>query len=192
MLTPEKLTQKASISDLYQTLQEDLVKISTLEDSDKMSLEANRLQEPVKNLQENLRFMKDLNEMYTYLQLPLQFQEREVHSDLYVFTKKNTPQGTEKNLSVLLHLTMEHLGSLNIHIQMDHNLIKAKFYPEASGIEQLISDHLPMLNDALLKKGFQLQAEVLDTYEKPDFSNDFIEQGSTDTSIQRYTFDIRT
>jgi hypothetical protein len=192
MLTPEKLTQKASISDLYQTLQEDLVKISTLEDSDKMSLEANRLQEPVKNLQENLRFMKDLNEMYTYLQLPLQFQEREVHSDLYVFTKKNTPPGTEKNLSVLLHLTMEHLGSLNIHIQMDHNLIKAKFYPEASGIEQLISDHLPMLNDALLKKGFQLQAEVLDTYEKPDFSNDFIEQGSTDTSIQRYTFDIRT
>jgi hypothetical protein len=192
MLTPEKLTKKASISDLYQTLQEDLVKLSILEKTDKLSSEANRLQEPVKNLQENLRFMKDLNEMYTYLQLPLQFQERDVHSDLYVFTKKNTPPGTEKNLSVLLHLTMEHLGSLNIHIQLDHNLIKAKFYLEDSSIEQLISDHLPMLNDALLKKGFQLQAEVLDAYEKPDFSKDFIEQSSTDTTIQRYTFDIRT
>jgi hypothetical protein len=191
-LTPEKLAKKASVSDLYQNLQEDLEKLSTLEKTDKISSEALRLQEPVKNMQENLRFMKELNEMYTYLQLPIQFKERDVHSDLYVFTRKNSQQGKDKNLSVLLHLTMDNLGPLNIHIQMDHNLIRAKFYLEDSRVEQLISDNLPSLSDALKKKGFQLQAEILDTYEKPDFSKDFIEQSSIDASVQRYTFDIRT
>jgi len=191
-ITPEKLAQKTPVTDLYQNLQEDLEKLNTLAKTVKISEEALRLQEPVKNMQENLRFMKDLNEMFTYLQLPVQLKDKDIHSDLYVFTRKKTLLGKKDSISVLLHLDMTNLGPLNIHIEMEHNLIQAKFYLEDSEAEQLISDNLPALTSTLQNKGYNLHAEIMDSYEKPDFSKDFIEQSATDNNVQRYTFDIRT
>jgi len=121
-ITPEKLAQKTPVTDLYQNLQEDLEKLNTLAKTVKISEEALRLQEPVKNMQENLRFMKDLNEMFTYLQLPVQLKDKDIHSDLYVFTRKKTLLGKKDSISVLLHLDMTNLGPINIHIQMEHFL----------------------------------------------------------------------
>jgi hypothetical protein len=191
-ITPDKLAINTSVSELYQNLQEDMEKLSALEQSSKTTSGDLRLQEPVKNMQENLSFMKDLNEMFTYLQLPVQFKGHDVHSDLYVFKRKNAPHEKEENLSVLLHLDMTNLGSLNIHLQMDPTMIKAKFYLEDRSVEKLISNNLSTLTDALQKKGYHLHAEILDNYKKPDFSKDFIEQSATDSYVQRYTFDIRT
>ncbi|MDF2942001.1 MAG: hypothetical protein K0S01_859 [Herbinix sp.] len=191
-ITPENLAKKTSVSDLYQNLQEDLEKLSALDKTDKITAESLRIHEPVKNMQENLHFMKDLNEIFTYLQLPVQFKERDVHSDLYVFKRKKAPQGNEENLSVLLHLDMTNLGPLNIHIQMNHNLIQAKFYLDDKASVQLINKNLPSLQEALREKGYNLHAELVTSYVKPDFSKDFIEQSSQDNYIQRYTFDIRT
>ncbi|MHB8130066.1 MAG: flagellar hook-length control protein FliK, partial [Mobilitalea sp.] len=168
-ITPEKLAQKTPVMDLYQNLQEDLEKLNTLANNGRMSEEAIRLQEPVKNMQENLRFMKDLNEMFTYLQLPVQLKDKDIHSDLYVFTRKKAQLGKKDSISVLLHLDMTNLGPLNIHIQMEHNLIHAKFYLEDSKAEQLISDNLPTLTSTLQDKGYNLHTEIMDSYEKPDF-----------------------
>lgn len=191
-ITPEQLTKEASVQNLYQHLQEDLEKLSNLFKVSSESMETLRFQEPVKNLQENLSFMKDLNEMFTYLQLPVQLKDKDLHSDLYIFTRKNALKGKKEGLNVLLHLDMLNLGSMNIHIHMDHNLIRAKFYLDDITSIPLISEHLPSLTTALEKKGYSLQAEVGASYEKPDFVKDFIEQSSQDNYTQRYTFDIRT
>ena len=71
-------------------------------------------------------------------------------------------------------------------------MIHAKFYLEDPKAEQLISDNLPALTSTLQDKGYNLHTEIMDNYEKPDFSKDFIEQSTTDNYVQRYTFDIRT
>lgn len=191
-ITPDQLAKKTSVSDLYQNLQEDLENLNTLLKTNSGSIETQNLQAPVKNLQENLHFMKDLNEMFTYLQLPVQLKVQDVHSDFYVFTNKKALIGQQETLSVLLHLDMTNLGALNIHLQMNRNNLQAKFYLANSNVEQLITENLPSLSESLLKKGYQLHSEVMSTYEKPDFSKDFIEQNSADHYVQRYTFDIRT
>lgn len=191
-ITPDKLVNKDSVTNLYQNLQENLEKLNSLLKEGRESIENSRLQEPVKSLQENLRFMKDLNETFTYLQLPVQFKDKDVHSDLYVFTKKKALQGKKEGLNVLLHLDMANLGLINVHIQMDHNIVQAKFNLENKDSVQIISDYLPTLKSALQRKGYSLFSEVKATYEKPDFCRDFIEQNSKDNNTQRYTFDIRT
>lgn len=190
-ITPEKLSNKADVKELYDRLLEDMDKLNVITKSGKLPEDESNLREPVKNLQENLRFMRDLNEMFTYLQLPVQLQKQDIHSELYVYTRKKALQ-TGENLSVLLHLDMSHLGSMNIHIQMDHNIIRAKFYMEDKDAKELVSENISALTQALKKKGYHLQCEVNASYEKPDFSKDFIEEGITEGETKRYTFDIRT
>ncbi|MBP1756712.1 MAG: hypothetical protein H6Q59_3110, partial [Firmicutes bacterium] len=187
-LSPEQLAKKSNVKELYEHLVQDMDKLTKLS---KLSSDESRLQEPVKNIQENLRFLKDLNEMFTYLQLPIQLKNQDVHSDLYVYTNKKALQSKE-NISVLLHLDMTHLGSMNIHIQMDHNIVRAKFYMENSEAKELIAEHIRSLTDALSKKGYHLHSEVNSSYEKTDFSKDFIEDSINDGDVKRYTFDIRT
>jgi flagellar hook-length control protein FliK len=174
-------------------MREDLDKLSALVKSGSESDQILRFQEPVKNLQDNLQFMKDLNQVFTFLPLPVRLKDREAHADLYVFTRKKALNDKRENLSVLLHLDMENLGSLNVHIQMNpNNKIQADFYLEDSEAGRLIKENLPSLTAGLQKKGYSIQAEVKASYKKPDFSRDFIEQSMPDHDIRRYTFDIRT
>ncbi len=189
-ITPDKLEQKGSVSDLYRKLQDDTEAISLLSRSEAKALESLKLQEPVKGLQENLQFMKDLNQMFTYLQLPIQLKDQDIHSELYVFTDKKALK-TKKNLSVLLHLDLPNLGALNIHITMEHNQVYAKFYTETKEAKALLTDNVTSLTDALKKKGYAFRGEVMDAYEKPDFVKDFIEQNAEESSPTRYSFDIR-
>lgn len=190
-ITPEKLTDKAALLELYENIRDDMEQLSNLSKLELPIKEEAKLQEPIKNLQENLRFMQDLNEMYTYLQLPVQLKNQDVHSDLYVFTRKKALQNNE-DLSVLLHLDMTNLGSMNIHIRMNHNMVQAKFYIEDCDAQRLLSEYMPTLADALTKKGYHLHSEVSQSYEKIDFSKDFIEDNVSGSDVRRYSFDIRT
>lgn len=189
-ITPEELKQKSSVSDLFRNIEEDMSKIKALTKALEENSEKSRIQNPIQAVKENLSFLKDFNELYTYLALPMQFKNQEVHADIYIYTNKKALQ-EKKNLSVLLHLDMENLGPLNIHLIMEHNTIRSQFYLENKTSAQLMKEYLPTLATALQKRGFSFHAEIKDSYQKPDFTKDFIELNASDTSVQRYTFDIR-
>ncbi len=189
-ITPEKLEQKGSVSELYRKLQDDMDAFRLLGQSEEKLLESLKFQEPVKNLQENLSFMKDLNQMFTYLQLPVQAENQDIPSELYVFTNKKALK-TKKDLSVLLHLDMPNLGALNIHVTLEHTIVNAKFYPEEKTAKSILTSNVPSLSEALQKRGYTFHYEVMDVYQKPDFVKDFIERNAGESSPARYTFDIR-
>lgn len=190
-LTPNKLAGKTAAKELYQQLSEDMERLASITASKKPAGENGISQEPAKQLQEHLRFMKDLNEAFTYLQLPVQLKDQTVHSELYVYTRKKALQSKE-NLSVLLHLDMPHLGAMNILIRMDHNTVHASFRLEDKSSHGILSESLSSLTKALAQKGYQLQSEITDEYKKVDFSRDFIEEGAGEGEVKRYSFDIRT
>ncbi|HKL79744.1 MAG TPA: flagellar hook-length control protein FliK [Mobilitalea sp.] len=190
-LTPEQLSKKEALPTLYKNLQDDLEQLSELIKFSKDSAESMRLSEPVKNLQDNLQFMKNLNEIFNYVQLPIQFKNKDVHGDFYVFNKKNALRDKKDNLSVLLHLDMAELGPINIHMNMDLNKIQATFYIGDSTAGRIIAEHLPELSSSLMDKGYHLQARVDRSEPKNDFVEDILEQEPSDGSVQRYTFDIR-
>ena len=190
-ITTEKLDQY-SVSQLYENLDEDIKHINNMLQLSKDSTELMKLQEPSKDLQDNLTFLKDLNQVFNYLPLPIQFKNQDAHCDLYVLTKKKTLNDPSNGLSVLLHLDMEHLGSLNIHLYMKNKHISGKFYIEDLSSVQLISTHMETLVNNLDKKGYEFVPEVISTYEKPDFTKDFIANELKDNDFSRYTFDVRT
>ena len=192
-IPPKKFADKSAVTNLLKELTEDLDQLHALAKDQPGLSDSERLQNPVQNLRENLQFMKDLNQAFTYLQLPVQFKNQEAHTELYVFSKKKAQSNESENLSVLLHLEMVNLGSLNVYLQMSgSNQIQADFYVEDKETGILIKDHLESLTAALQEKAYNLKATVTDTYNKPDFSKDFIAQSSQDNNIKSYTFDIRT
>lgn len=190
-ITPEKLDQY-SVSQLYENLDEDIKYINNMLQLSEDSTEMMKLHEPSKGLQDNLSFLKDLNQIFNYLPLPIQFKNQEAHCDLYVLTKKKASHDPSNGLSVLLHLDMEHLGSLNIRLNMKSKHISGKFYIEDLSSVQLISSHMETLVDSLKKKGYDFVPEIISSYEKPDFTKDFIANELKDNDFSRYTFDVRT
>lgn len=191
-LTSDQLAQKAPVNELYQNLQDDVTQLHKLLEMDYTTPEKLQTGETLKNLSDNLQFMKQLNEAYTYLQLPMQLKDQQMHSELYVFTNKRALKDNPNRLSVLLHLDMNHLGSLNVHIQMNQNHIQANFSLEDKEGYEIIQKNIPLLEKVLQEKGYIFHSKVERDYAKPDFVKDFIEESSSDITTQRYTFDIRT
>lgn len=191
-ITPEKAGKKDVIEELYRQLQDDLKEISHLANSIKDSDVSLQVKEPVNHLQDNLQFMKYLNEAFTYLQLPVQFKDQKAHTDLFVLSRKRPQKNTDDPVSVLLHLVMKHLGALNIHIQLANNQVQATFYPEDHKISQLLRENLITLTDALQNKGYDIKADIKNEYKKPDFCSDFIKQNAQEYNVQQFNFDIRT
>ncbi len=186
-LSPEELTKGNKVKEFFSRLEKDIESLDKLTDSFSFSSE---IKSSISKLQNNLQFMRDLNELFLYLQLPIRFKEQDAHGDLYVFTRKNQKHRDKEDLNVLLHLDMTNLGSIDIHMSMRNHLVNAIFYIEKSS-EQIISEHLHELAQILSKKGYQLHAKTQISESKPDFITDILQSDAPSSSTHRYTFDIR-
>lgn len=192
-LNTGKLKDNIISKKFFRRLYEDLERLKNLSDNNKL-FESQPIRTSIEKLQDNLQFMRDLNELFMYLQLPMRLTNQDAHGDLYVFTRKykgsqNTNDSNQ--VSALLHLNMKNLGTIDIHLTLKKQLVNAIFYLEKSS-EQLISGHIHMLVDALNNKGYQLQVKTHVSESKPDYINDLLNQGSNlSKSISRFSFDIR-
>lgn len=192
-ITPNRFAEKAAVTSFFHDLNEDLEQLHGLTKEQPGLSDRDPLQQPVQNLKENLQFMKALNQVFTYLQLPVQFKNQTASAELYVLSKKRTKESKSEALSVLLHLELVNLGLINIYLNLqDNRQLQADFYIEDKETGRLVNEHLTDLAEALQKKSYHLKATVKDNYNKLDFSKDFIEQNSLDSQVKRYTFDIRT
>lgn len=188
-LSPQDLTVKGKITEYFSRLHNDLEKFLKISTGNK-ELDFQDIKSSINKLQDNLQFMRDLNDLFLYIQLPMRLTRQDAHGDLYVFTKnKQSPDITDQ-VSVLLHLDMPHLGPIDIHMTMKDRNVQTIFYLEKTS-EDIISEYLHELIDALSKKGYNLQVKTQVSESKPDFITDILEQDITDQSVYRHSFDIR-
>ncbi len=190
-LTPEEFSDPQTIKNYYKTLQEDMEKLNILTKLGTDTEEQSISSKAVRSLQDNLQFMKSLNELFTYVQLPIHIKNRDFHGDFYIFNKKKALPERKDNLSILLHLDMAQLGPLNIHVMMELSQIQATFYTDDKLVNQMIKDGLPDLVHALSQKGYRLQARVELGESRPDFIRDILDKDRAEEGIQRYSFDVR-
>lgn len=189
-LTPKSLTEDSSVENLYKTLQNDLDEMSRLLEHTKVNIDT--IFHNVNNLKENLDFMKTINEMYTYVQLPVKLRNQNLHSDLYIYTNKKELKDKKDNISVLLHLDMDHLGPTDIHLTLYHSKVVAKFYMSDEESKQLIESNLDLLETALENKGYSISSEVNFREKEANLVDDLLSQNNQTANIKRYSFDIRT
>ena len=124
---PEQLSGDR-MKDLYENLDRQMRQTETM--LREIGLKDSDLAKSVADLKNNLEFMDLVNQNYTYLQIPLQFQNQTAHSDLYVFTNKKNLQDPDAELTAFLHLDMEHLGATDVSVRMKNRAVNTKFYME--------------------------------------------------------------
>lgn len=188
-LSPEELAQDNKVKEFFKRLDDDMEQLSKLTMNSEQ-FDSQNFKTSINKLQDNLQFMKDLNELFLYLQLPMRLTKQDVHGDLYVFTRKNQKHSDTDKLNVLLHLDMENLGSTDIHLSMKNRQVNAIFYLEQSS-EPIVATHLNELTNALSDKGYQFQATTRISDNKPDFIIDILQQNTPTADTHRYSFDIR-
>ena len=160
-LSPEKLKQKGAVEELYQQISSQVDKLSHFsQDVFGKNLFEN-LQQQTTQTNQNLNFMKLLNDTYQYVQLPVKLQQQNAHGDLYVMTRKESLRRHPDSLKALLHLDMDHLGSLDIHIIRENTSITTKFFVDEKDTLQLLEKNINLLQDALNEQGFSFSSNVL-------------------------------
>lgn len=191
-IAPEDSADKDSVENFYKQLEADINKIHKLASSLAETDESAQVQKPLDSLQDNLQFMKDLNNTFAYLQLPLDFKDRQLHADLYVLNRRRGKADKSESLNVHLYLETANLGSLNIQLKMTNKQIEAVFYPESDDVALIIKENLPLLTSSLQEKGYIFMADVDQSKQEDNIFKKLMEQNNQDSSTLRYTFDIRT
>ena len=190
-LSPEKLKQKGAVEELYQQISSQVDKLSHFsQDVFGKNLFEN-LQQQTTQTSQNLNFMKLLNDTYQYVQLPVKLQQQNAHGDLYIMTRKESLRRHPNNLKALLHLDMDHLGSLDIHIIRENTSITTKFFVDEKDTLQLLEKNINLLQDALNEQGFSFSSEFSMKEKDFDLVNDFMNAEAPVGTIARYNFDLR-
>lgn len=189
LIKPENLKEPDKVTQFYDQLQEQTKQLqSALESIGKENTSSFK---ELGNMKNNLDFMKQLNQEYTYLQLPVQFTNEETHSDLYVYTNKKNMREQKGELSVLLHLDMEVLGTTEVFITLKGNKVNAKFTLDNSRSIEIVENNMELLIKRLKESGYDALATVDKLKKETDFVEDFLEKDKPVTSLKRYMFDVR-
>ncbi|MBQ9767378.1 MAG: flagellar hook-length control protein FliK [Lachnospiraceae bacterium] len=191
VLTPEDLTKEDAVKDFYEQTKETLSSLTDLANA--FAGESDALKNAADvgaKMQDNIQFMNTLNQLFPYVQLPLKLTEQLTHGELYVYAKKKDLSAETKEVSILLHLDMDSLGPTDVHLTLLQQNVTAKFYLTDTDAQSLVSEELPSLTEALRKKGYSLNAQVMKREKEPDIVNDFMDGGES-VSMKRFRFDIR-
>lgn len=188
MLSPEEVAEENKVDELYQKLSQHLNRLSH-------SIEQNAAQTPfakaVNTLNGNIDFMNQLNQMFTYVQIPLKLQGQEANGELYVYTNKKNLAKEDGEVSALLHLDMEYLGSVNVHVSMKDNNVATKFYLQDDSALDLIADHIDILNERLNKRGYQMNASFIHQDGEQTVMDEMLARDKNISVLAGYSFDAR-
>ena len=189
-LTAEQTSSKAEVKELYRRMEEQTRQImDTLQAGAKAD---SPLANAVNRLQNNLDFMNQLNQMFPYVQLPLSLSGSEAHGELYVYTNKKNLAKENGAVSALLHLDMEHLGTVDVMVRMNSEQhVNTNFMVESEEVLDLIEAHLDELTARLNKRGYHMETSCSLQEDSSSVMDKMIEQDRPISVISTTAFDAR-
>ena len=190
LIQPEALKQEKKISQLYEKLEQQMRQV---EDALKEAgVTKTRFPETAAEVRGNIEFMNQLNQAYTYVQVPLKLSGQNANGELYVYTNKKNLRDPDAELSAFLHLDMEHLGSTDVSVKMQNRNVKTNFYMADDASYDLVEKYLPILEQKLKDKGYQCTITMTKEEKKVSFGDDFLRKDMPQTgTLHRYSFDVR-
>ena len=190
LIRPEALKQEKKISQLYEKLEQQMKQV---EDALKEAgVTKNSFLDTAAEVRGNIEFMNQLNQAYTYVQVPLKMSGQNANGELYVYTNKKNLRDPDAELSAFLHLDLEHLGSTDVSVKMQHRNVKTNFYMADDASYDLVEKYLPVLEQKLKDKGYQCTITMTKEEKKVSFGDDFLRKDMPQTgTLHRYSFDVR-
>ncbi len=158
-LRPEQVADKSNVEQLYQRLEK-----QTNELTGKLSQLAepgSQFAQSLGNMSNNLDFMNQMNQTMQYIQLPLKMNGSDATGDLYVYTDKKSLAAKDGNVSAMLHLDMENLGTVDVYAAISSgNKVSTRFYLESDEVIDLIAEHIHELDERLEKRGYSCSTKL--------------------------------
>ncbi len=190
-LKPSDVKDKDSIKELYEKLDKQLDKIDRL--ADLTGQHDGKMAQSAVEIKNNMNFMNDVNQAFTYVQIPLKMSGQNASGDLYVYTNKKNLKDPEGELTAFLHLDMDNLGSTDVSVKMIKKNVKTDFFLKDDVSYRLLEENMPILKERLNKLGFSVEITVTNEDKKPNFVNDFLERDMAKPAgqVHRYSFDVR-
>ncbi|MCR2046848.1 flagellar hook-length control protein FliK [Acetatifactor muris] len=194
MLRPEELTEPGKVEELYRRMDRQLKSLANvMENAGQTNSAAFKA---VATMSQNVDFLQQVNQIYAYVQLPLRLQQGEAHGELYVYTNKKKLTSGDGTVSALLHLDMEHLGPVDVHVAMKDSKVSTRFYLRDEEMIDFIAAHMDTLTARLKKRGYDCNYSMtVRAGEEPAAEkgglNPILRQ-EKGIVLSQYAFDVRT
>lgn len=190
LLQPEEVAEEKSVDKLYERLNSQMNRLNeVLSQSGRADTP---LAKSVSNVTGNIDFMNQLNQMFTYVQIPLKLQNQNANGELFVYTNKKSLARKDGNVSALLHLDMEHLGSLDVYVALSSNQkVSTKFYLKDDSALDMIAQNIHILNERLERRGYTMSAEFVNREEETNVMEEILKQDKNISVLAGYSFDAR-
>ncbi len=190
-MKPEQVTGSREVEEVYKRLEKGLSGIREAL-SEHGAAQSGAMRSAV-SLSQNVDFMNQLNQMYTYVQLPLKMHGGHANGELYVYTNKRSLAKNDGTVSALLHLDMENLGPLDVYVAMQQGRVNTRFTVKDDEMLDFLEAHMNILNERLEKKGYAMHVEmsVREDNEKETPIERMIHADKKAAVLSQYAFDVR-
>ena len=144
------------------------------------------------DIQGNVEFMNQINQAYTYVQIPLQMSGQNASAELFVYTNKKALAEGDRELTAFLHLDLDHLGATDVSVKMKNKQVSTNFYLDDDASYQLISLNVDRLEKRLQETGYQCNVSVINEAKHVNFVENFLKNDQPSAGqLHRYSFDMR-
>lgn len=190
-MNPEDIKNKDNVAAFYQKVYSQMKGLNKMMGAISPEFKESLAGSQLSAAQNNIDFMQMLNGIFPYVQLPFHANGFSGNGELYVYTKKKDLKKNPHQITVLLHLSLEHLGNLDIYIKKNGMILENKFFVEDDQSRRFVKKNINLLTEKLNDLGYSVSNEFTKKETKVDLVNDFIAQKESVTTIKRYSFDIR-
>lgn len=190
LMEPKDVADKEKVDSFFEQLKSQTGKLAALTSS-VLGKDA-ALTQSTNRLSQNMDFMNQLNQTFTYVQIPLKMSGQYANGDLYVYTNKKNLAAGDGSVSAFLHLDMDHLGSVDVYVTMEQQKVSTNFKVRDDEVLDLIEAHIDWLNERLQKRGYSLRATVEKQEEDISVLGEMQKQmGQSSMPVVHYAFDAR-
>lgn len=190
LMKPEDVANKEKVEEFYEQLKSQTGKLSDLTSA--ALGKDSTLSQNVNRLSQNIDFMNQLNQTFTYIQVPLKLSGQNANGDLYVYTNKKNLAAKNGSVSAFLHLDMDHLGSVDVYVALEKQRVSTNFKVRDDSILDLIEANIDLLNKRLEKRGYKLHPTVEVTEKEASVVEEMQKQmGHSAMPVAQFSFDAR-
>ncbi len=192
-VSPREVAEPGGVEELYRRMDRQLKSLAqALENAGQTNSTAFKA---ASSMSQNIDFLQQVNQMYTYIQLPIRLQQREAHGELYVYSNKKKITSRDGKISALLHLDMDNLGPVDVYVAMQSSKVSTRFYLQDEDMIDFISGHMDMLTQRLRKRGYDCSFAMTVRGEAEEAVKGGLEPilgREKGTVLSHYAFDVRT
>lgn len=189
LLKPEDLVKERQVGDHFKKVFEQTARL--IEALNSAGRGETQTASAAVNLNSNINFINQLNQVFTYVQIPLKMNGENTHGELFIYTNKKNLAKSDGNVSALLHLDMEHLGPIDIYVAMQNKNVSTKFYLANEAVLDLIGKHISVLDERLRERGYNMSSEFIGREVEKGPVDEILEANRNFSVIASYSFDAR-